>query len=261
MVVSSVIRFGIGLSGSMNSENLSVMTPFLILTAPISIILSFFMENPVVSISNTTNSPSRLCPLGCLTAFLSSFTRLPVTPYMSLRSEPFGSEWAAVGKTCTELLSVMHKAFQPHLTARFMYSLISPMPSISLILVCRSSSTLFSPSCSSMRLFFGSTAFLMLLILPMVSSGVYWLGGSTEPEREMYIPSFRLFSTSFFVFSSQNSLQDMESVSSVMLNLKINFSFLVFIISKPKILPFIITSPTPSSKDAIFIASPLKSYP
>ena len=77
----------------------------------------------------------------------------------------------------------------------------------------------------------------------------------------MYIPSFRLFSTSFFVFSSQNSLQDMESVSSVMLNLKINFSFLVFIISKPKILPFIITSPTPSSKDAIFIASPLKSYP
>ena len=37
-----------------NSLKLSIITPFWILIAPISIILSFLDENPVVSKSNTT---------------------------------------------------------------------------------------------------------------------------------------------------------------------------------------------------------------
>ena len=52
--VSSVILYGINFSGFTNSLNLSTIFPSSILTAPISIILSFFAENPVVSRSNTT---------------------------------------------------------------------------------------------------------------------------------------------------------------------------------------------------------------
>jgi len=52
--VNSIILYGIGRLGLTNSLKLSIISPFLILTAPISIILSFLDENPVVSKSNTT---------------------------------------------------------------------------------------------------------------------------------------------------------------------------------------------------------------
>ena len=58
--VSSTIFSGIGFSGLTNVSNVSTTTPFLILTAPISVIFSFCAESPVVSISKQTNVPSRL---------------------------------------------------------------------------------------------------------------------------------------------------------------------------------------------------------
>ena len=57
--VNSIILYGIGLLGFTNSLKLSTITPFLIFTAPISIILSFLDENPVVSKSNTTYVSSK----------------------------------------------------------------------------------------------------------------------------------------------------------------------------------------------------------
>jgi len=45
--------------GFTNSLNLSTIFSFSILTAPISIILSFSLESPVVSISKTTKQSSK----------------------------------------------------------------------------------------------------------------------------------------------------------------------------------------------------------
>ena len=56
IAVSSVISFGISLSGFTKYENLSITLLFFIFTAPISIILSVKGSKPVVSISNTTYS-------------------------------------------------------------------------------------------------------------------------------------------------------------------------------------------------------------
>ena len=58
--VNSVIFFGIGSDGLTNELNLSIILPSWILTAPISIISFITGEKPVVSISNTTTSLSRL---------------------------------------------------------------------------------------------------------------------------------------------------------------------------------------------------------
>ena len=58
--VSSTIFSGIGFSGLTKVSNVSTTTPFLIFTAPISVIFSFCAESPVVSISKQTNVPSRL---------------------------------------------------------------------------------------------------------------------------------------------------------------------------------------------------------
>ncbi len=58
MLVSSVILSGMLLSGFTNSLNLSTIFPFSIFTAPISIILSFLLEKPVVSKSKTTKVSS-----------------------------------------------------------------------------------------------------------------------------------------------------------------------------------------------------------
>ena len=55
--VSSVIFSGIGIPGFTKVENLSVISPLTSLNAPISVILSLEALRPVVSISNTTNSP------------------------------------------------------------------------------------------------------------------------------------------------------------------------------------------------------------
>ena len=54
IVVSWVILYGIGRSGLTNSLNVSLISPSTTLTAPISIIRSLTLLNPVVSISNTT---------------------------------------------------------------------------------------------------------------------------------------------------------------------------------------------------------------
>ena len=58
--VSCSIWYGIGTPGFINSENVSTTSPSFTLTAPISMILLCFLESPVVSISNTTYSESRL---------------------------------------------------------------------------------------------------------------------------------------------------------------------------------------------------------
>ena len=52
--VSSSILNGIGTSGFINVEYLSTISPPMTFTAPISMILFFSGEKPVVSISNTT---------------------------------------------------------------------------------------------------------------------------------------------------------------------------------------------------------------
>ena len=54
MPVSSTTTCGISLSGLINCENLSTIVPSTIFTAPISVILSFLEDSPVVSISKTT---------------------------------------------------------------------------------------------------------------------------------------------------------------------------------------------------------------
>ena len=74
------ISKGIGTSGFTNSSILSMISPFLTFTAPISMILFFVGENPVVSISNTTYSPSRLWFLELTTISFISSTRYPSTP-------------------------------------------------------------------------------------------------------------------------------------------------------------------------------------
>ncbi len=57
MLVSSVILLGICFSGSTNVSNESVISPFFMRTAPISVIRSEVGLSPVVSMSNDMNSP------------------------------------------------------------------------------------------------------------------------------------------------------------------------------------------------------------
>ena len=86
MEVSCSIWYGIGTPGLINSENVSTTSPSFTLTAPISMILLCFFESPVVSISNTTYSESRLWFLEFLTRSLRSSTKYPSTPYIILKS-------------------------------------------------------------------------------------------------------------------------------------------------------------------------------
>ena len=69
------IRSGIGTSGFTNSEKRSTIFPPLTLTAPISMIRFSTGENPVVSRSKTTKSPSRAWPLELTAVSTRSFTR------------------------------------------------------------------------------------------------------------------------------------------------------------------------------------------
>ena len=55
--VSSYILSDIGISGLTSVWNFSVITPFTILIAPISVILSYVTSVPVVSISTTVYGP------------------------------------------------------------------------------------------------------------------------------------------------------------------------------------------------------------
>ena len=57
--VSLTILGGITVSGFIRLLYLSTTSLFFIKTAPISVILSFIFDNPVVSISKTTNSSSK----------------------------------------------------------------------------------------------------------------------------------------------------------------------------------------------------------
>ena len=59
LVNCSILR-GIGISGLTNVLKRSIIFPFCTFTAPISIILSLFALNPVVSKSNTTYVSSKL---------------------------------------------------------------------------------------------------------------------------------------------------------------------------------------------------------
>ena len=73
------VRFSIlndiGTLGLTNVENLSTISPPFIFTAPISMTLSTKAEKPVVSRSNTTNSPEKSCPSGFVTILFVSSTR------------------------------------------------------------------------------------------------------------------------------------------------------------------------------------------
>ena len=61
MPVRFVISKGIGLSGLTKVLNLSTISPFTTLTAPISMILSRIELNPVVSMSKTIYVSSSVC--------------------------------------------------------------------------------------------------------------------------------------------------------------------------------------------------------
>src|SRR3712207_2558241 len=80
ILVSSVILYGILISGLMNVLKESIILPFFILTAPISMILSYSLENPVVSKSKTTKVLFIVCPLTLVTIGTPSFTRYASTP-------------------------------------------------------------------------------------------------------------------------------------------------------------------------------------
>ena len=73
--VSSWTFKGIGIWGFINSPKLSIISLFLIFTAPISVISSEVFENPVVSISKTTYSSSKFPSVSIDTIFDMSFTR------------------------------------------------------------------------------------------------------------------------------------------------------------------------------------------
>ena len=73
--VSSVIFFGIDVLGFTKLDHLSIISPFKILTAPISIILHLFLSSPVVSISKTTNGESTVSSVISYTIFFVSSTR------------------------------------------------------------------------------------------------------------------------------------------------------------------------------------------
>ena len=75
MPVISVIRSGIDVSGSTNVQNSSKILLFLILTAPISIILSDTALSPVVSRSKHINSPSSALSSSPVTIGIISFTK------------------------------------------------------------------------------------------------------------------------------------------------------------------------------------------
>ena len=75
MLVSSVMWYGIGRFGFTNVLYLSVIFLFTTFTAPISIIWLLFAPIPVVSRSNTTNSPLKSCPLSFWTVSIRSSTR------------------------------------------------------------------------------------------------------------------------------------------------------------------------------------------
>ncbi len=78
--VNSVIFALIGFSGFTKVVNFSVTSPFLIFTAPISVIFSVFALSPVVSKSKHTNSSSKPQTLSPFTAETKSFTKYASTP-------------------------------------------------------------------------------------------------------------------------------------------------------------------------------------
>ena len=80
MLVSFSISKGIGTCGLTKVENFSVIVPSTTLTAPISIILSFWLLNPVVSISKTTAGHFSGCPLSARTISSRSSTRYASIP-------------------------------------------------------------------------------------------------------------------------------------------------------------------------------------
>ena len=119
---------------------MSTISPFLILTAPISVILSFRADSPVVSISKTTISSRGISLVQPVTISFLSLIRYASTPYMIFMSLSISM---ASGKACTTPWSVMAIAGCPHSTALFIKALTGVTPSIELIFVCIWSSTLF----------------------------------------------------------------------------------------------------------------------
>ena len=74
MPVSSTTLAGMGMAGSTNVSNASVIFPFSTRTALISMSLSIWVFRPVVSVSNTTKLPlsGPLAPLPYTTGIISS---------------------------------------------------------------------------------------------------------------------------------------------------------------------------------------------
>ena len=85
ILVSSVIILGKGVGQAISSSNLSIMTSFFTLTAPISIIWSIPLFKPVVSVSYTTYSWSNKGYSLFLNTILdSTSTTLSSAPYKAL---------------------------------------------------------------------------------------------------------------------------------------------------------------------------------
>ena len=137
--VISVILYGIGISGFTKHSNVSIISLFLTLTAPISVIFSVLKESPVVSISKTIYSLS--IPFDKSTA-LSSGTKYASTPYITFIPKSSAACFAS-GKACTTPWSVIAIDFIPQDAALFIKSVAEETPSIWLICVCKCNSTLF----------------------------------------------------------------------------------------------------------------------
>ena len=86
ILVTSETLSGICLSGFTKQLNSSITSLFLTFIIPISVILSFDAENPVVSKSNTQYVVSINCPFPLYIDFVLSGAKYASTPYITLMS-------------------------------------------------------------------------------------------------------------------------------------------------------------------------------
>ena len=242
MPVNSVIFSGMCFSGLTNVENISFISPFTIFTAPISVILSFAAPKPVVSMSNTINSPSSdLSAFPSTAPETSSLIKYASTPYIILNLPPFFSiashAFMASGYACATPWSVIAMAGIPHEYARFIKSFALVTPSIADMFVCKCSSTRFFSALSTT---FGMATILIFDTIILVS----WskLSYCAVPLASTAIPHFNSNIPLHFS-GAPITFNVIEPVKSVILIEIILFLFLESLTSIENICPHTTTLP------------------
>ena len=207
--VSSTIFCGIGFSGLTIILKLSTIRIFFILTAPISVNLSFSTFKPVVSTSYIIISSftSLVSFLFIILTGLISFTTYASHPYITLKSSSPADAFIASGNACTTPWSVIAIALWPHECARLIRVAISVTASIADMFVCKWSSTRFFSALSCFCFFLTETIENGLIVISLEN-----VSNSIEPDTITVTPFFSLSTAISSFFGSTNIFICIEPV-------------------------------------------------